>query len=49
MSNLLKTKERFYEVEINARSKLNTSIKDHKKLDLGHYISRIEHFSKAKK
>lgn len=48
MSNLMKTKERFYEVENNAKSKLNTSIKEHKKLDLGHYMSRIEHFSKAK-
>lgn len=48
MSNLLKTKERFYDVQMNARSQLNTSVKDHKKLDLGHYISRIEHFSKVK-
>lgn len=48
MSNLMKTKERFYEVENSAKSKLNISIKEHKRLDLDHYMSRIGYFSKAK-
>lgn len=41
MSNLNKTKERFYEIELNTKSKLNTSIKDHKKLDLTTYMNRV--------
>lgn len=48
MSNILKTKERFYEVEQVAKGKLNTSIKEHRKLDLGSYMSRMEQFAKSR-
>ena len=48
MSNILRTKERFYEMEQGAKGKLNTSIKEHRKLDLGSYMSRMEQFAKSR-
>jgi hypothetical protein len=41
MSNLNKTKERFYEIELNTKSKMNASINDHKKLNLTTYMNRV--------
>jgi hypothetical protein len=48
MTNIHNTKERFYHLQKNSRSKLNQSVKENTKLDLGGYMTRVQQLGKLK-
>lgn len=47
MTSVNRTKERFYALEHNSKSKLNISVKENKKIDLSGYMTRIENQTKT--
>jgi hypothetical protein len=42
VNNLAKTKERFYNLEHNTKSRLNLSVKENRKVDLSGYMTRMD-------